>query len=94
MLLSYSTRGWYDLPFPQLLNAASEMKFSGIEFYDFHKHPEFLEGSSPLSKSNIEATLRQFRDDNISIVCMDTSLDLTKEASEEFMIWTVKKPNF
>ena len=58
MKLSYSTRGWYFLPPEELLGAAAEMRFSGIEFYDLHKHPELFEKGAPLHVYSINATIR------------------------------------
>ena len=90
MKLSYSTRGWYSLPASRLLGIAHEMRFSGIELYDLHKHPELFAKGEPFHKYSADATLRALRDQGTELVCLDTSLDLTKEASFEHMLWTIK----
>ena len=83
MKLSYSTRGWYSLPFDELVSASWDMRFSGIEFYDLHKHPELFENRAPLSKYNAETLLRKLRDRRVQLVCLDTSVDLTADGAEE-----------
>ena len=90
MKLSYSTRGWYSLPAEELLGAAAEMRFSGIEFYDLYKHPELFEKGAPFQKYNLSATMRSLRDSGISAVCLDTSLDPSVEGAFEDLEWTIK----
>ncbi len=90
MKLSYSTRGWYFLPAEELLGAASEMRFKGIELYDLHKHPELFEKNAPFHAYNMNATMRSLRDSGIEVVCLDTSADLTKSGTEETMLWTIE----
>ena len=89
MKLSYSTRGWYFLPAEELLGAASEMRFKGIELYDLHKHPELFEKNAPLHAYNMNATMRSLRDSGVEVVCLDTSADLTKSGAEEIMLRTI-----
>ena len=91
MKLSYSTRGWYDMPFEDLISASWEMRFSGIEFYDLYKHTELFEKGAPLNKYNADALLRQLRDKGIQAVCLDTSVDLTKDDAEAALLWTIEK---
>ena len=91
MKLSYSTRGWYSLPFGELIQAAESMRFAGIEFYDLHKHPELFEKGAPLNKYNAEALLRSLRNSRVEAVCLDTSVDLTKEDAAKNMLWTIEK---
>ncbi len=89
MKLSYSTRGWYFLPASELLGAAAEMRFSGIELYDLHKHPELFEKGAPLHSYNQNSTVRSLRDSGIRIVCLDTSADLTQKDAADTMRWTI-----
>ena len=77
MNLSFSTRGWGDLTWEQLLNAAVDMKFTGIEVYNLYKFPNLTERSGPFHKHKIAATVRQLRDLKLSIPCLDSSLDLS-----------------
>ena len=90
MKLSYSARGWYFLPAAQLLGAASEMHFSGIELYDVHKHPELFEKGAPFHAYSMGATTRALRDNGTELVCLDTSVDLTKSGAQEIMIKTIE----
>ena len=39
MKLSFSTRGWGNLSWEELLESALDMKFSGIEVYNIQKFP-------------------------------------------------------
>ena len=78
MNLSFSTRGWGDLTWDELLDAALDMKFTGIEVYNLWKFPAFTDRGGPFHKHKIAATLRQLRDLKITIPCLDTSLDLTE----------------
>ena len=77
MKLSFSTRGWGDLSWEQLLDEALDMKFTGIEVYNLWKFPHMTERGGPFHKHKMAATLRQLRDMKLSIPCLDTSLDLT-----------------
>ena len=77
MNLSFSTRGWGDLSWDELLEAALDMKFTGIEVYNLWKFPALTDRGGPFHKHKIAATLRQLRDLKISIPCLDTSLDLS-----------------
>ena len=42
MRLSFSTRGWGDLSWEEMMDAALDMKFTGIEVYNLWKFPELL----------------------------------------------------
>ena len=90
MKLSYSTRGWYFLPAEELLGAASEMHFKGIELYDLHIHPDLFQKNAPLHAYNMNATIRSLRDSGIEVVCLDTSVDLTKSGAEDDMLWNIE----
>ncbi|MBO4861798.1 MAG: AMP-binding protein [Firmicutes bacterium] len=90
MKLSYSTRGWYFLPADELLGAASEMRFKGIELYDLHIHPDLFQKNAPLHAYSMNATIRSLRDSGIEVVCLDTSIDLTKSGAEDDMLWNIE----
>ncbi|MBE6922560.1 MAG: AMP-dependent synthetase [Ruminococcaceae bacterium] len=77
MKLSFSTRGWGDLSWEQLLDEALDMKFTGVEVYNLWKFPHMTERGGPFHKHKMAATLRQLRDMKLNIPCLDTSLDLT-----------------
>ena len=42
MNLSFSNRGW-DMTWPELMVAAQEMHFNGIELYDLFRTPELID---------------------------------------------------
>ena len=86
MNLSFSTRGWGDLPWDEMIHAALDMKFTGIEVYNLFKFPEMTDRGGPFHKHNIAATIRQLRDLKLSIPCLDTSLDLSeREANADIL---------
>ncbi|MBQ6798471.1 MAG: AMP-binding protein, partial [Oscillospiraceae bacterium] len=77
MNLSFSTRGWGDLSWEEMIDAALDMKFTGIEIYNLFKFPEMTDRGGPFHKHKIAATVRQLRDLRLKIPCFDTSLDLS-----------------
>ena len=77
MKLSFSTRGWGDLPWEDLLNTALDMGFSGVEVYNLQNFPELQDRSGPFHKYHTAATVRDLREKKLSIPCFDTSLDLS-----------------
>ena len=86
MNLSFSTRGWGDLSWEELLDAALDMKFTGIEVYNVFKFPEMTDRGGPFHKHKIAATVRQLRDLKISIPCLDTSMDLSESTANADVI--------
>ena len=82
MNLSFSTRGWGDLSWDALLDAAIDMKFTGIEVYNLFKFPELTDRGGPFHKHKIAATVRQLRDLKLHIPCLDTSLDLSEDCAD------------
>ena len=85
MKLSFSTRGWGDLSWEQLLDSALEMKFSGIEVYNLFKFPAMTGRGGPFHKHSVAATVRALRDKKLTVPCFDTSMDisLSPENAEE-----------
>ena len=79
MKLSFSTRGWPELSWEEMVDAALEMGFSGIEVYNLNKLDALLDRSGPFHKYQISATVRQLRDHKLQIPCFDTSCDLSGE---------------
>ena len=76
MNLSFSTRGWNNLSWEQMLDEAVDMKFTGIELYNTYKYPALTDRGGPFHKHKIAATVRHLRDLKLTIPCLDTSLDL------------------
>ena len=79
MKLSFSTRGWPDLTFGEMLDVASNMGFSGVEVYNLAKLDPLTEKGGPFHKYNVAATVRQLRERGLSIPCFDTSLDISSD---------------
>ena len=79
MNLSFSTRGYEDLSWEEMIATAQDMGFTGIEVYNLHKHPQMLDRSGPFHKYQSAATVRQLREQKLAIPCFDTSCDLSDE---------------
>lgn len=77
MKLSFSTRGWGDLCWNELIETALDMRFQGIEVYNLQKFPALRERGGSFHRYNTAATVRQLREKNLSIPCFDTSCDLS-----------------
>ncbi|MBR3641515.1 MAG: AMP-binding protein [Oscillibacter sp.] len=84
MKLSFSTRGWTDMQWVEMLDAAREMGFAGIEIYNLFKTPELYGKGGPLHKYSIASTVRELREKGLCIPCFDTSYDLSV-ADEEML---------
>ena len=83
---SFSTRGWGDLSWEEMIEAALDMKFTGIEVYNLFKFPEMTDRGGPFHKHKIAATVRQLRDLKLSIPCLDTSMDLSENAENAAIV--------
>ncbi len=81
MRLSFSTRGWADLSWEEMMQTALEMGFSGIEVYNLPKFDPMLDRSGPFHKYQAAATVRQLREKKLQIPCFDTSYDLSQDGS-------------
>ena len=79
MKLSFSTRGWMDLSWEEMLQAALDMGFSGIEVYNLPKMEAMLDRSGPFHKYQTAATVRQLKEKKLQIPCFDTPCDLSAE---------------
>ena len=77
MKLSFSTRGWGNLSWDEVLETATDMGFQGVEVYNLPKFDPLLEKGGPFHKHKVAATVRQMRDLELTIPCFDTSLDLS-----------------
>ena len=81
MNLSFSTRGWGALTGDELLDAAMDMKFTGIEVYNLFKFPALTDRGGPFHKHKIAATVRHLKDLQLPIPCLDTSVDLSESTA-------------
>ena len=82
MKLSFSTRGWPELSWDDMIQTALDMGFSGIEVYNLSKFPALTEKDGPFHKYKTAATVRQMREKHLSIPCLDTSIDLTEDPTD------------
>ena len=48
MNVSFSTRGWQQIPWEQQVQMAETMRFGGVELYNVHKTPELTGRGGPL----------------------------------------------
>ena len=85
MKLSFSTRGWPDLSWDEMIALAEDMGFGGIEVYNLPKFDPLLDKTGPFHKYQCAATVRQLREKKLQIPCFDTSYDLS--ANEECVSW-------
>ena len=76
MKLSFSTRGWRDLPFQDQIRDASEMRFQGIEVYNLHSCSALNGRSGAFHHFHLNETLRDLREHHLEIPCLDTCIDL------------------
>ena len=78
MKLSFSTRGWADMTWEELVESALDMKFAGIEVYNPQKFPQLIGRGGPFHKHTVAATVRALRDQKLTVPCFDTSLDISE----------------
>ena len=78
MKLSFSTRGWGDMTWEELVESALDMKFAGIEVYNPQKFPQLTGRGGPFHKHTVAATVRAMRDQKLTVPCFDTSLDISE----------------
>ena len=79
MNLSFSTRGWPELSWDEMMTLATDMGFGGIEVYNLPKFDPMLDRSGPFHKYQAAASVRQLKEQNLSIPCFDTSCDLSSD---------------
>ena len=77
MNLSFSTRGWSHLSWGELVDAADEMHFGGIELYNIQERPELTDRGGPFHQYSVVSTLRALRERKLEIPCVDTSFDVS-----------------
>ena len=78
MKLSFSTRGWPELSWQEMIDTALDMGFGGIEVYNLQKQDALKDRGSPFHKYQTAATVRQLRENKLQIPCFDTSCDLSQ----------------
>ena len=64
MNVSFSTRGWQQIPWEQQVQMAETMRFGGVELYNVHKTPELTgrggpsDGAGALAEGPVHPVLR------------------------------------
>lgn len=83
MKLSFSTKGWHGYSWEQFCHVASELKFQGIELHNIHN--ELFEGKDGVfhTPSAASSTIRQLREMNLSISCIDTVCNPADSAAQK-----------
>ena len=78
MNLSFSTRGWPEMSWDDMMDTALDMGFTGIEVYNLPKFDALTDRGGPFHKYNCAATVRQLREKQLQIPCFDSSCDLSQ----------------
>ena len=78
MNLSYSTRGWPDMSWDEMLRTAEETPFGGVEIYGAFRCPALTGRGGPFHEYNTAASVRQLRERGLAIPCFDTTCDLSE----------------
>ena len=68
MRLSFSTRGWGNVPWDELVETANDMGFAGIEGYDVLANDKFAGKGGPFDPYNLRATARDLRGRDLHLV--------------------------
>ena len=79
MRLSFSTRGWNNLSWDEIVASACEMHFSGIEAYNVCKTPGMTDVAGPFNDYSLVRSYRELREQKLTIPCFDTSNDLSQD---------------
>ncbi|MBQ9968093.1 MAG: AMP-binding protein, partial [Oscillospiraceae bacterium] len=79
MNLSFSTRGWPDLTWDEMVDTALDMGFTGIEVYNLPKFEDMTAKGGPFHPYQTAATVRDLREKKLTIPCFDTSCDLSTD---------------
>ena len=86
MKLSFSTRGWGDIPWDELVSTAADMGFAGVEVYDVIGNSRFSGKGGPFEKYNLRATVRDMRARELQIPVFDTSIDISVEGDQVALV--------
>ena len=77
MKLSFSTRGWRELSWQNILDTAEEMGFDGVEFYHISAAPELTDRGGPFHTYSVASAYRALRERHLSIPCFDSARDIS-----------------
>ncbi len=78
MRLCFSTRGWPEMSWEDMMDTALDMGFTGIEVYNLPKFDALTDRGGPFHKYNCAATVRQLREKHLQIPCFDSSCDISQ----------------
>ena len=79
MNLSFSTRGWPNLTWEEMVETAFDMGFTGIEVYNMPKFEAMLAKGGPFHPYQTASTVRDLREKKLTVPCFDTSCDLSAD---------------
>ena len=71
-----------DLSWDEIVSDAAEMRFGGIELYNVTDCPAFVECGGAFHKYSVVRTYRDLREAGLCIPCLDSSKDLSSEATQ------------
>jgi fatty-acyl-CoA synthase len=77
MRLSFSTRGWGDVPWDELVETAADMGFAGVEVYDALGNERLSGKGGPFDRYNLRATARDLRNRGLEMPVFDTPIDIS-----------------
>ena len=69
MNLSFSTRGWPNLTWDEMVATALDMDFAGIEVYNLPKFDDMLTKGGPFHQYQVAATVRDLKEKKQTIPC-------------------------
>ena len=77
MKLSFSTRGWPELTWQEILDDAEILGFDGVEIYHVSAAPALTDRGGPFHKYSTASTCRAMREKHLELACFDSSKDIT-----------------
>ena len=77
MKLSFSTKGWSERSWDELLELAETMDFNGIEVFDVTNNEALIGKGAPFHIYNTAATLRTVRSKGLSIPVLNAPIDIS-----------------
>ena len=78
MKLSFSTRGWPDLSWQDMIDTAEEMEFDGIEIYHVTANAELTDKGGPFHMYSVASSYRTLCEKKLTIPCFDSAADIAK----------------
>ena len=76
MKYSFSTRGWDRCPWDELVEAAVEQDFAGIELHDPFAHEALTGKGAPFERYNVKATARSLKERGLCVPALDSPIDI------------------